>query len=107
MARARNRVESEVYSRSLLCTGVLGAYAYMGPKAGRDIFSLAPEKADLIFGVMTVITGVFGTVRKGLPNMPVAACQAAQYLTRSVDFGSGVACKRPLSISQPRVHFCY
>mmetsp|Transcript_10894 Transcript_10894/g.32645 ORF Transcript_10894/g.32645 Transcript_10894/m.32645 type:complete len:526 (-) Transcript_10894:2458-4035(-) len=47
-------------------TGVLGAYAYMGPKAGRDIFSLAPEKADLIFGVMTVITGVFGTVAGGV-----------------------------------------
>ena len=75
---------------------MLGAYAYMGPKAGRDVFSLAPEKADLIFGIMTVITGVFGTVRAGLLGMPAVACQAAQYLMRSVDFGSGNACTSPL-----------
>jgi hypothetical protein len=44
-------------------TGVLGAYAYMGPKAGRDVFVLKPETADLTFGVITVLTGILGTVR--------------------------------------------
>lgn len=42
--------------------GVIGAYAYMGPKAGRDVFRLAPETADLTFGAVTVLTGVVGTV---------------------------------------------
>ena len=47
---------------SVLTTGVLGAYAYMGPKAGRDVFVLKPETADLTFGVITVLTGILGTV---------------------------------------------
>jgi MFS transporter, Spinster family, sphingosine-1-phosphate transporter len=51
---------------SLLVLGVLGAYAYMGPKAGRDVFALNPETADLTFGVITVLTGILGTVRSWL-----------------------------------------
>ena len=47
----------------MLLPGVLGAYAYMGPKAGRDVFVLKPETADLTFGVITVLTGILGTVR--------------------------------------------
>lgn len=35
----------------------------MGPKAGRDVFVLKPETADLTFGVITVLTGILGTVR--------------------------------------------
>lgn len=50
-------------------TGVLGAYAYMGPKAGRDVFSLRPETADLTFGAITVLTGVLGTVSDDLPDL--------------------------------------
>jgi hypothetical protein len=45
---------------------VLGAYAYMGPKAGRDIFSIAPETSDVTFGAVTVLTGVAGTLGGGL-----------------------------------------
>ena len=45
--------------------GVLGAYAYLGPKAGREIFNLASEQADVTFGAVTVLTGVFGTIVGG------------------------------------------
>lgn len=38
-------------------TAVLGAYAFYGPKAGRDVFAVAPERADLTFGAITVLTG--------------------------------------------------
>lgn len=47
-------------------TGVLGAYAYWGPKAGAKVFSMTPEGADLKFGAITVITGVIGTVLGGV-----------------------------------------
>lgn len=38
-------------------TAVLGTYAFYGPKAGRDVFGIAPERADLTFGAITVLTG--------------------------------------------------
>ncbi len=47
-------------------TGVLGAYAYWGPKAGSKVFSLAPAGADLKFGAVTVATGVVGTILGGV-----------------------------------------
>lgn len=43
---------------------VLGAYSYWGPRAGYAIFNL--QNADLVFGAMTVICGIFGTVAGGL-----------------------------------------
>jgi nitrate/nitrite transporter NarK len=43
----------------------IGALAYMGPKAGRDVFSISGEMADLVFGAVTVVTGVFGTLVGG------------------------------------------
>ncbi|KAL4447478.1 hypothetical protein ABPG75_004697 [Micractinium tetrahymenae] len=46
--------------------GALGCYAFYGPKAARDIFSLPAEKADLLFGGVTVLTGVLGTVSGGV-----------------------------------------
>ena len=46
--------------------GVLGAYAYWGPKAGAKVFQLAPEGADLKFGAVTVLTGVVGTILGGV-----------------------------------------
>ena len=48
------------------CTGVLGAYAYWGPKAGAKVFTLNPEGADLKFGAVTVATGVVGTILGGV-----------------------------------------
>ncbi|KAL0039798.1 hypothetical protein WJX77_008229 [Trebouxia sp. C0004] len=47
-------------------TGVLGAYAYWGPKAGAKVFTLNPEGADLKFGAVTVATGVVGTILGGV-----------------------------------------
>lgn len=43
---------------------VLGAYSYWGPRAGYSIYNL--ENADLVFGGVTVICGIFGTVAGGL-----------------------------------------
>ena len=48
-----------------MVAGVLGAYAYLGPKAGREIFNLQSEQADVTFGAVTVLTGVFGTITGG------------------------------------------
>jgi len=44
---------------------MLGAYAYLGPKATRAIFQLPSEKADILIGAVTVVTGVFGTITGG------------------------------------------
>ncbi|KAL4434613.1 hypothetical protein ABPG77_002736 [Micractinium sp. CCAP 211/92] len=46
--------------------GALGCYAFYGPKAARDIFHLPAQKADLLFGGVTVLTGVLGTVSGGV-----------------------------------------
>ncbi len=48
---------------------VLGVYAYWGPQAGRALFFGADDKggsADLVFGGVTVLTGVLGSVAGGL-----------------------------------------
>lgn len=38
-------------------TAVLGVYAYWGPKAGKSLFDLHQETADISFGAVTVLTG--------------------------------------------------
>lgn len=43
---------------------VLGAYAYWGPKAGLAIFNL--QSADLVFGGVTILSGIVGTLCGGL-----------------------------------------
>lgn len=48
----------------IVFTFVLGAYSYWGPRAGYAIFNLA--NADLVFGGVTVICGLIGTVAGGL-----------------------------------------
>ncbi|CAI5519272.1 unnamed protein product [Closterium sp. Naga37s-1] len=45
-------------------TFVIGAYAYWAPKAMREIFN--EERADALFGGITVVTGVGGTLFGGL-----------------------------------------
>lgn len=50
----------------VLYTAVLGVYAFWGPKAGKRIFNLEGETADLVFGGVTVLTGVFGSLIGGL-----------------------------------------
>ncbi|XP_022149219.1 probable sphingolipid transporter spinster homolog 2 [Momordica charantia] len=42
---------------------VIGAYSYWGPKAGYSIYNMS--NADLIFGGITVVSGVVGTVGGG------------------------------------------
>lgn len=48
------------------CAAYIGALAYLGPKAGRDVFSISGETSDLVFGAVTVLTGVFGTLAGGV-----------------------------------------
>ncbi|KAF3322316.1 putative sphingolipid transporter spinster 2 [Carex littledalei] len=43
---------------------VIGAYSYWGPKAGHDIYHMS--NADLMFGGITIICGIFGTLAGGL-----------------------------------------
>lgn len=61
-------VQSKVYTISVLgliaYNSVLGAYSYWGPRAGYAIFNL--ENADIVFGGMTVVCGIFGTVAGGI-----------------------------------------
>ncbi|XP_007041476.2 PREDICTED: probable sphingolipid transporter spinster homolog 2 isoform X1 [Theobroma cacao] len=42
---------------------VLGAYSYWGPKAGYNIYKMSD--ADLIFGGITIVCGIFGTLAGG------------------------------------------
>ncbi|GJN02290.1 hypothetical protein PR202_ga19624 [Eleusine coracana subsp. coracana] len=42
---------------------VIGAYSYWGPKAGQDIYNMA--SADLMFGGITIVCGIFGTLAGG------------------------------------------
>ncbi|GLT63611.1 hypothetical protein SLA2020_361650 [Shorea laevis] len=42
---------------------VIGAYSYWGPKAGYSIYNMTD--ADLIFGGMTIICGILGTLAGG------------------------------------------
>lgn len=62
-------------------TAVLGAFAFYGPKAGRDVFGIAPETADLAFGAITVLTGARprpgSTRRLALPLLKRRAACAA------------------------------
>lgn len=46
-------------------TAVLGTFAFYGPKAGREVFNIQPERADLTFGAITVLTGTCGTLAGG------------------------------------------
>eukprot|EP00878_Enallax_costatus_P013039 GHUV01013624.1.p1 GENE.GHUV01013624.1~~GHUV01013624.1.p1 ORF type:complete len:448 (+),score=74.60 GHUV01013624.1:1583-2926(+) len=50
----------------IMYTAVLGVYAFWGPKAGKRIYHMSGESADVIFGGVTVITGVFGSLGGGL-----------------------------------------
>ena len=47
-------------------TAVIGAYAFYGPQAGRDVFGVPPQTADLAFGGITVVAGTLGTLGGGI-----------------------------------------
>ncbi|CAH2061465.1 unnamed protein product [Thlaspi arvense] len=42
---------------------VIGAYSYWGPKAGYNIYKM--KNADMIFGALTIICGIIGTLSGG------------------------------------------
>ncbi|GIL51235.1 hypothetical protein Vafri_7090, partial [Volvox africanus] len=65
----RQRVWVSVCAAYTAYVAVLGVYAYWGPKAGRALFFGADDRggsADLVFGGVTVLTGVLGSVAGGL-----------------------------------------
>lgn len=60
----RSRVYTLNVAGSVAYNAVLGAYSYWGPRAGYAIFNLT--NADLVFGCMTVVCGIFGTFTGGV-----------------------------------------
>ncbi|GMJ03873.1 hypothetical protein like AT2G22730 [Hibiscus trionum] len=42
---------------------VIGAYSYWGPKAGYNIYHM--KSADMLFGGITIVCGIFGTISGG------------------------------------------
>ncbi|XP_010444386.1 PREDICTED: probable sphingolipid transporter spinster homolog 2 [Camelina sativa] len=67
---------------------VLGAYSYWGPKAGYNIYKM--ENADLIFGGVTVICGIVGTLSGGviLDYMDATISNAFKLLSVSTFIGA-------------------
>jgi MFS transporter, Spinster family, sphingosine-1-phosphate transporter len=49
-----------------LQTALLGMFAYWGPKAVTFMFHMQSDHADLIFGAVTVLSGIVGTLLGGL-----------------------------------------
>lgn len=47
-------------------TALLGMFAYWGPKATTFMFHLPPGHADILFGAVTVLAGIAGTLAGGL-----------------------------------------
>jgi hypothetical protein len=45
---------------------VIGAYSFLGPKAGKAVFKISGETADITFGAVTVFTGIVGTLMGGI-----------------------------------------
>ena len=45
--------------------GVIGAYAFWGPKAGTETFDVPGSTSDYVFGGVTVVTGAIGTLAGG------------------------------------------
>ncbi|WCJ18137.1 Major facilitator superfamily protein [Euphorbia peplus] len=48
----------------ILYNFVIGAYSYWGPKAGYNIYNM--QNADMMFGGITIVCGIIGTVAGGL-----------------------------------------
>ncbi|ERN14178.1 probable sphingolipid transporter spinster homolog 2 isoform X1 [Amborella trichopoda] len=67
---------------------VIGAYSYWGPKAGYDIYHMA--NADLMFGAITIICGIFGTLAGGyiLDRMQATISNAFKLLSGATFLGA-------------------
>ncbi|CAA6657618.1 unnamed protein product [Spirodela intermedia] len=79
---------------------VIGAYSYWGPKAGYAIYNM--ENADLIFGGITIVCGIFGTLAGGfvLDVMHASISNAFKLLSGATFVGAafcfGAFCSRSL-----------
>ena len=73
-------------------TAVIGSYAFYGPQAGKDAFHVDPKSADMLFGVITVITGILGTLGGGiaLDRMGSSMHNAATICSLSMLLGAAV-----------------
>ncbi|XP_044490789.1 probable sphingolipid transporter spinster homolog 2 [Mangifera indica] len=69
-------------------TFVIGAYSYWGPKAGRSIYNMSD--ADMIFGGITVVCGILGTIAGGyiLDYMNSTISNAFKLLSVATFFGT-------------------
>ncbi|PRQ24144.1 putative major facilitator superfamily [Rosa chinensis] len=67
---------------------VIGAYSYWGPKAGYNIYHMTD--ADLIFGGITIVCGILGTVAGGflLDFMTSSIPNAFKLLSAATFFGA-------------------
>ncbi|OAY63541.1 putative sphingolipid transporter spinster [Ananas comosus] len=67
---------------------VIGAYSYWGPKAGYDIYHMS--NADLMFGGITIICGIFGTLAGGfvLDKMDSTISNAFKLLSGATFLGA-------------------
>ncbi|KAH0716281.1 hypothetical protein KY284_009186, partial [Solanum tuberosum] len=67
---------------------VIGAYSYWGPKAGYYIYHM--NNADLMFGGITIICGIFGTLAGGfiLDRMTNTISNAFKLLSVATFFGA-------------------
>lgn len=45
-------------------TATIGCFSYYGPKAAKELFAL--DAADTVFGALTVVTGILGTLMGGM-----------------------------------------
>uniref|UniRef100_A0A2N9IXJ1 Major facilitator superfamily (MFS) profile domain-containing protein n=1 Tax=Fagus sylvatica TaxID=28930 RepID=A0A2N9IXJ1_FAGSY len=70
-------------------TFVLGAYSYWGPKAGKSIYNMS--NADMIFGGVTVVCGILGTIAGGfvLDFMNNTISNAFKLLSVTTFIGAG------------------
>nr|XP_011458313.1 PREDICTED: probable sphingolipid transporter spinster homolog 2 [Fragaria vesca subsp. vesca] len=70
---------------------VIGAYSYWGPKAGYNIYNMTD--ADLIFGGITIVCGILGTVAGGfLLDFMISSIPNAFKLLSAATFFGAIFC---------------
>ncbi|KAJ6948742.1 hypothetical protein NC651_002913 [Populus alba x Populus x berolinensis] len=70
---------------------VLGAYSYWGPKAGYSIYNMS--NADLIFGGITIVCGIVGTLAGGyVLDLINSTISNAFKLLSAVTFAGAIFC---------------
>ncbi|KAK7400410.1 hypothetical protein VNO78_11616 [Psophocarpus tetragonolobus] len=70
---------------------VIGAYSYWGPKAGYSIYQM--ENADMMFGGITVVCGILGTLAGGfILDFMTSSISNAFKLLSMATFSGGACC---------------